>query len=157
MNNDYSTTEQVDSKINGLEDRYKTLEKRFVDIEASNKEYAIKINAIDNNGVDKIKTLMGYTFNDEGLNIDRPGADTATLVNEKGVEVSDKTGASSTPLLYAGYVEKGNDNFPDYEGQTIVAASNLIVQNYLIVGSNSRFQNYNNPTLGGQGTGAFDI
>lgn len=158
LNNDYSTTEQVDSKINGLEDKYKTLEKRFVDIEASNKEYAIKINAIDNNGVDKVKTLMGYTFNDKGLNINRDNADTGTIVDEAGIQVVDKTGAGDpTDILYAGYVKKDNTKYADYAGQTIVATSNLIVKNFLVIGSNSRFQDYTNPILGGQGTGVYDI
>ena len=157
LTNDYLTAEQVNSKIDGLDEEYEILEKRVASTELTAGQFQVQIDKINNQGVDKITTSVGYTFDDTGLNIDRTGADTATTVNEKGIEVSDKTGSSSTPLLYAGYVEEGNTDFPDYEGQTIVAASNLIVKNYLVIGLNSRFQDYINPALGGQGTGAFDI
>lgn len=157
LNNDYSTTEQVDTKINKVKEDFSILAQKFVDVERTAEEYVIKINEIDNNGVDKIKTRMGYTFNDEGLKIDRPGADTSTIIDEAKIKVTDKTGSEPKSLLYAGYVKEGDTEFSDYEGQTIVATSNLIVQNFLIIGSNSRFQDYYNETLGGNGTGAFDI
>ena len=157
LNNDYLTEKEVNSKIDGLDKEYEILEERVAQTELTAEGFKIQIDTINNQGVDKITTSIGYTFNDSGLNINRDNADTGTIVNETGIQVLDKTGAEETPLLYAGYVKEGNTNFPDYEGQTIVATSNLIVKNFLVIGSNSRFQDYENLTLGGQGTGAFEI
>ena len=125
--------------------------------ELSSSDFKVQIENIQNNGVDKITTSMGYTFNDKGLNINRDNADTGTIVDEAGVQVIDKTGYQETDILYAGYIKEDNTKYSDYVGQTIVSTTNLIVRNYLVVGDNSRFENYKNPILGGQGTGAFEI
>lgn len=157
MTNDYITEERVNSKIDGINKEYEILEKRVATTELSSSDFKVQIENIQNNGVDKITTSMGYTFNDKGLNINRDNADTGTIVDEAGVQVIDKTGYQETDILYAGYIKEDNTKYSDYVGQTIVSTTNLIVRNYLVVGDNSRFENYKNPILGGQGTGAFEI
>lgn len=157
LNDEYLTADKVNEKIDKIDDDYTILESRVAQTELDSKSFKVSIETIQNTGVDKIKTSMGYTFNDDGLNIDRTGSDTSTVIDEAKIKVTDKTGGQPKSLLYAGYVKEGDTEFSDYEGQTIVATSNLIVQNFLIIGSNSRFQDYYNETLGGNGTGAFDI
>lgn len=157
LNDEYLTADKVNEKIDKIDDDYAILESRVAQTELDSKSFKVSIETIQNTGVDKIKTSMGYTFNDDGLNIDRTGSDTSTVIDEAKIKVTDKTGGQPKSLLYAGYVKEGDTEFSDYEGQTIVATSNLIVQNFLIIGSNSRFQDYYNETLGGNGTGAFDI
>ena len=157
LNDEYLTADKVNEKIDKIDDDYTILESRVAQTELDSKSFKVSIKTIQNTGVDKIKTSMGYTFNDNGLNIDRTGSDTSTVIDEAKIKVTDKTGGQPKSLLYAGYVKEGDTEFSDYEGQTIVATSNLIVQNFLIIGSNSRFQDYYNETLGGNGTGAFDI
>ena len=157
LNDEYLTADKVNEKIDKIDDDYTILESRVAQTELDSKSFKVSIETIQNTGVDKIKTSMGYTFNDNGLNIDRTGSDTSTVIDEAKIKVTDKTGGQPKSLLYAGYVKEGDTEFSDYEGQTIVATSNLIVQNFLIIGSNSRFQDYYNETLGGNGTGAFDI
>lgn len=157
LNDEYLTADKVNEKIDKIDDDYTILESRVAQTELDSKRFKVSIETIQNTGVDKIKTSMGYTFNDNGLNIDRTGSDTSTVIDEAKIKVTDKTGGQPKSLLYAGYVKEGDTEFSDYEGQTIVATSNLIVQNFLIIGSNSRFQDYYNETLDGNGTGAFDI
>lgn len=157
LNNDYLTADQVNAQIDGATEDIEILKEKQAQMELTASGLQIDINNLINNGIDKVKTSMGYTFDDEGLKINKSNADTGTIVDEAGFQVIDKTGSQETDLLYAGYVKEENTNYPDYIGQTIVATSNLIVKNYLVIGSNSRFEDYINPTLGGHGTGAFDI
>lgn len=127
------------------------------DLAQSKKDLQVRVKYIEDNGVDKVLTTMGYTFDNEGLKINKTNATTGTLIDETAVQVIDKSGSKETDILYAGYVKEGNTKYADYVGQTIVSAANLIVRNYLVIGDNSRFESYSNPTLGGTGTGAFDI
>ena len=95
---------------------------------------------------------MGYTFNNEGLNIDKEGAATASTIDNEAFKVKNKS--ANENVFFAGYV---SDQSSAYRGQTIVESTNLVVKNYLNIEGASRFQPYVNPVLGGHGTGAFDI
>ena len=157
LNNDYLRAEQVNAEIDGTKEDIDILKQKQASTELTTEAFQIQLDTINNEGVNKVKTSMGYTFDDEGMKIDKENADTGTIVDEAGFRVLDKTGINEQNLLYAGYVKEGDTNYPDYIGQTIVATANLIVQNYLVVGSNSRFEDYENPVLGGEGTGVFEI
>lgn len=157
LNNDYLTAEQVNAEIDGTKEDIDVLKQKQASTELTAEGLQIQINTINNEGVDKVKTSMGYTFDDEGMKINKENADTGTIVDEAGFKVVDKTGYKDTNLLYAGYVKEGNEDYPDYVGQTIVATSNLIVQNYLVLEKCSRFEYYENEILGGYGTGVFEI
>lgn len=79
---------------------------------------------IDENGVGKVKTGCGYTFNDDGLLIKRPGEDFENCLDDKGMRVR----LSGEDVLIA-----------DNNG---VSAKNLRSRQYLIIGENSRIQDY---------------
>ena len=72
-----------------------------------------------------------------------------TTINEVGVKT--KKISNNKTILFAGYVDENNSEFADYEGQTIVATDNIIVQNYLVIGTHSRLEDYES------GTGCFYI
>lgn len=156
LNNDYLTAEQVNAEIGGAKDEIDIIKQNQTKVEQTAGNLQIQINTINNEGVSKVKTSMGYTFDDEGMHVNKEGAETGTIVDEAGVSVLDKTGFQDTKLLYAGYVREGDTDYPDYVGQTIVASSNMIVKNYLVI-PNSRFEDYANSELGGHGTGVFEI
>lgn len=156
LNNDYLTAEQVEAEIDTTKKDIEILKEKQASTELTSEDFRIQIDSIINNGVSKVKTSMGYTFDDEGMKINKEDADTGTIIDEAGVRIVDKTGANEENLLYAGYVKEGDSNYPNYVGQTIVASANMIVQNYLVV-PNSRFEAYENPELGGHGTGVFEI
>lgn len=109
----------------------------------------IEINTkLTDGSVKKVLTTAG-TFDENGLTIEKTNAKTKGNFNEKGMSVIDNTGTTGETLLFAGYDEELNE--------TIVKSKNMIVEKYLVVGANSRFENYNNTTLNATGTGVFII
>ena len=103
------------------------------------------------NGVEKVVTTSG-TFDENGLTMDKTGAKTKAILDETGVDVIDKQGTGDD-LLFAGYVDEeraeSNEEFTPYKGQTIVYSKNMIVKNYLTIGTHSRLEDYED------GTGVF--
>ena len=86
------------------------------------------------NGVDKVTTATGYTFNEEGLTVSKTDSEITTTISEDGMRV-------------------------DRNGETVLTANNegvlaedLNATTYLIIGTNSRFENYQ-----GNRTGCFFI
>lgn len=94
-------------------------------------------------GVKRVKTETGYTFDNEGLSIEKTNAKTKSTLNEKGLEVKDSTGSEDEVLLKAGYDEE--------TGETIVKSKNMNVEKYLTIGKYSRIEDYE------EGTGVFWI
>lgn len=124
-----------------------TISKSVETIQTDSK-YAIEIaQEIKQNGVTKVKTSMGYTFDDDGLNIEKTGAETKTVLNEKGLDVKDNTGSSSESLLFAG--------FDKSTGETVVKSKNMTVEKYLVIGKYSRIEDFTED--GEKGTGFFWI
>ena len=76
------------------------------------------------NGVDKVTTSTGFTFNEEGLTIAKTGSEMKTNINEDGMSV---------------YRDNEEVLTADNQG---VTAYNLHAKTYLIVGESSRFEDY---------------
>lgn len=93
------------------------------------------------NGVKKVKTETGYTFDSNGLIIERTNAKTKSKLNEAGLEIKDATGSTEESLLFAGFDEE--------TGETVVKSKNMRVEKYLNIGKFSRIEDYEN------GTGVF--
>lgn len=130
----YATTEVVTQQISSVTAQMTSTE--------------LQINAINKtleNGVEKVVTSKGFTFDDEGLTIDNPNGNVKNKIDETAVEIIDKS--TNTSLLFAGF---------DTELQeTLVRSNNLTVTKYLKI-PHSRFEKYNNPTFG-NGTGCFYV
>ena len=77
-------------------------------------------------GKDSIKTSMGYTLNDEGLRIQKSGEEIENKVDHTGM-----------------YVNRNDDNVLTANNEG-VDAINLKTRQYLIIGKNSRFEDYEN-------------
>jgi len=82
------------------------------------------------NGVNKIETTTGYVFNDEGLTVSKTGSEMATQITEDGMIVSKNEEA----VLTANNIG--------------VNAVNLHATTYLIIGKNSRFEDYGDNRTG---------
>lgn len=91
--------------------------------------------------VEKVMTTSG-TFDENGMHYEKTNAKTKTTINEIGVVVKDSTGSTSKSLLFAGYVDNNNTEFANFKNQTIVGSDNIVVREFLIVGDNSRIQDY---------------
>ena len=163
---------QVDDNSTNINNNYQEIIKKFdetaslEDLDAYQKTMQTQMDAnkleISNiqtaiiNGVEKVVTTSG-TFDENGLTMDKTGAKTKAILDETGVDVIDKQG-SGEDLLFAGYVdeERANNNkeFTQYKGQTIVYSKNMIVKNYLTIGTHSRLEDYEDIN-GDVGTGVF--
>lgn len=75
-------------------------------------------------GKNSIETSMGYTFNDEGLRIKKSGEQIENLLTHEGM-----------------YVNRADDNVLTAD-KTGVEAINLKARQYLIIGKNSRLEDY---------------
>lgn len=101
-------------------------------IKQTNNEISITIQELANRGVSEVTTTTGFTFNAEGLTIYETGKDIENKLNNEGMQVSRISGDESIPILTA-----------DTDG---VDALNLRSRQFLIIGDNSRFENYDNGT-----------
>lgn len=136
------------SEIQGYDERMSSLELNTSSISASVSELSNRVDATMTpeevkieiqeeleNGVDKVTTSTGFTFNEEGMTVAKSNSEMSTTITEDGMKVY----KNDTTMLSA--------------SNTGVDAVNLRANTYLIVGINSRFENYNN----GSRTGCFWI
>ena len=128
-----SVEETVTESISGLNEEIATLTKS-VEAAITAEDVTIAINQAISNGVDTVKTTTGFTFNEEGLTVSKTGREMTTTITEDGMTVY----KDNTAVLTAN--NKG------------VNARDLKAENYLIIGDNSRFEDYN-----GNRTGCFWI
>jgi len=89
-------------------------------------------------GVNEVRTTTGFVFNDKGLTISKTGSEMETNIDEDGMTIT----RNNTTVLEA-----------DNQG---VSAYNLHASTYLIVGENSRFEDYTGDS-GEARTGCFWI
>lgn len=102
---------------------------------------------VQTDGATQITTKTGYTFNEEGLTIQKSGSKVKSTLDEAGLEIIDATGSTNESLLFAGYDED--------MGETIVKTKNLTVNKYLVIGKYSRMEDFVKDGI--QGTGMFWI
>lgn len=88
----------------------------------------LMVQSIQNDGVDKIRTQMGYTFDDAGLQIAREGQQMKNLLDNTGMYVT----RDDQTVLQA--------------NATGVVATDVQVNNFLIVGDHARFEDYTDGT-----------
>lgn len=115
------TTESYDSMAETVEKLAKE-----VNVKMSSEEVEIAISSSLENGIDKVTTSTGFTFDSEGLNISKSGSELVTLISEDGMTIE----KSGSEVLVA-----------DNQG---VRAEDLHATTYLIIGDNSRFENFGN-------------
>lgn len=101
-----------------------------VDAKMSAEDVNISITKALENGVDKVTTTTGFTFNSEGLHINKANSDITTTINEDGMRVY----KNNTEVLVA-----------DNQG---VRAEDLHATTYLIIGNNSRLEDYESSRTG---------
>lgn len=115
--------ETTTNAISGVNDEIATL-KNSVSARMTEEDVKITIQNELSNGVDKVETNTGFTFNDEGLTVERSGSEMKTQITEDGMLVY-KNGEA---VLTANNIG--------------VDAVNLHATTYLIIGNNSRFEDY---------------
>ena len=102
------------------------------EIQTALNEQILVTQKIQQDGVDKVTTTTGFTFDKDGLTIDKTGADTKTVIDEDGMTVYSTTGSEQAVLLNV-----------DSQG---VETENLHVRTYTQIGNHSRLQDYEDGT-----------
>lgn len=119
--------------LGGLADNLAELSKE-VALKVNSENVSIAIQEELKSGVEKVITKTGFTFDENGLHIEKSGSEMTSTLDEAGLVVK----RDNADVLKA-----------TNEG---VEAINIDVRQYLIVGERSRFENY-----GGNRTGCFWI
>lgn len=102
----------------------KGLQSRVTRLEQSAQALQLSVEQVREEGADKIKTGMGYTFDDKGLRIAAIGQEMQNLLDHTGM-----------------YVTRGGQTVLQ-ANHTGVTAVDVTVKNYLIVGEHARFEDY---------------
>ena len=120
--------------IDGIQQDIETLTQR-VEATVTPDEVTLQIQEEMQNGINKVTTSTGFTFDESGLTIEKSDSEVSTQITEDGMTVK----RNEEEVL------KANNNGVD--------AVNLHATTYLIIGNNSRFEDYDN----GSRTGCFWI
>ena len=102
------------------------------EIQTALNEQILVTQQIKEDGVEKVTTTTGFTFDKDGLTIDKTGSDTKTVVDEDGMTVYSKTGSEESILLNV-----------DSQG---VQTENLHVRTFTQIGTHTRLQDYEDGT-----------
>lgn len=115
-----ATTEYVNGQIGEVNDKVK----ETAELAVTSNAVDIKIKDAMSNGVERVETSTGYTFDMDGLKISKSGSEMTTKITEDGMTV---------------YRDEEAVLIADNEG---VKAEDLHATTYLIIGKNSRFEDY---------------
>ena len=113
----------INEELEGVNGNIEELTSR-VDATMSAEDVRLEIQTGLSNGVDKVTTSTGFTFNDEGLTVEKSNSEMKTQITEDGMIVYKNNEA----VLTANNVG--------------VDAVNLHATTYLIIGTNSRFEDF---------------
>ena len=117
--------ETLDAKLINQDEKLNAVNQQLAQVQETNNFISLEVSNIRQNGVEKVRTSMGYTFDDEGLNIQKEGEEIQNKLNNEGMYVS----RSGEIILQA------NANG--------VNAIDIKVKNYLVIGDHTRIENYN--------------
>lgn len=119
--------ETTTSAIDGVNEELATLTNK-VEATMTAEDVTIAIKSELSNGTHKVETETGFTFNEDGLTVSKSGSEMTTTITEDGMTVYKNDEA----VLVA-----------DNEG---VKAEDLHATTYLIIGKNSRFEDFGDRT-----------
>ena len=120
---------QVSIYRDGVLSRQEDLQEKITQLEQTADAIKIAVEKLTDDGTDKIKTAMGYTFDDRGLHIHKEGGEIQNRLDESGMQVLRNTGSSQETVMLRA----------DAQG---VLATDVQVRNYLVIGSFSRVEDY---------------
>lgn len=119
--------EETNAELSAVNENVATLTSR-VDAAITAEDVSIQISTALKDGVNKVETTTGFTFDDEGLTVSKSGSEMTTQITEDGMTV---------------YRDEEAVLIADNEG---VKAEDLHATTYLIVGKYSRFEDYGTRT-----------
>lgn len=124
------TTDQISQSVTSIQEDSEGLKTRVAAIETDAESVNIKVQNILDNGVDKVATTTGYTFDDDGLHISKTGEEMENRLDNTGL-----------------YVERDGEMVLQANNNG-VEAENVTVRTYLTIGKNSRLEDYGDGRTG---------
>lgn len=121
--------ENTENSLNSVNEDIATLTNE-VNTKISAEDVKLEINTVLENGVGKVETSTGFTFDENGLTIEKSNSEISTQITEDGMRV-----------------KKDGENVLTADNQG-VQAKNLHATTYLIIGNNSRFEDYSDNRTG---------
>ena len=120
-----SIEENTAISLDNINDNLQTLTNE-VETKVSAEQVSFAINSELAKGTDKVTTSTGFTFDENGLTVSKSGSEIKTQITEDGMSVY----KNEEKVLTANNIG--------------VQAMNLHATTYLIIGNNSRFEDYTN-------------
>lgn len=114
----------IRAKVSEQDANLDNVQEKVTQLIQNTDQISITVSRIEQDGVDKVRTSMGYTFDDEGLQISKDGEQIHNRLNHEGMLVS----RGDEAMLQA-----------DKNG---VLATDVKVRNYLIIGKHCRVEDY---------------
>lgn len=120
-----SQQQQINESVDSLNNDIDSLTTEIASARLESQQAILEFKQeIEQDGIDKVTTSTGFTFNEEGMTVEKSGREMKTTITEDGMTVY----RSGESVLQA-----------NNEG---VKAKNLHANTYLIIGNNSRFEDY---------------
>jgi hypothetical protein len=122
----------VRASVEKQEDDISGVKRSITEVTTSAREIELAVKSIKDNGVEKVSNSFGLTIDESAVQIKRDGSNMTNRLDERGMKILRGEGENQTVMLKA-----------DADG---VIATDVTVHNYLIVGSNARFEDYSSGT-----------
>ena len=120
------TVDSIDGQVNMQKVNEGNLVEQMTGIRQTAGQIAVTVQSLQDDGVKKVRTEMGYTLDDSGLQISRENEEMRNLVDHTGM-----------------YVKRNEDTVLKVNSDGVQAV-NIAVENYLTVGRCARFEDYYN-------------
>lgn len=120
--------ENIQTEVSAQQTDLEQVTQSVTTLTQSAEQVAIQVKDMADNGVEKVTTSTGYTFDAGGLRIRKSGEQMENRLDNTGMYVERSVGEDTETVLQA------ND--------AGVVAADVSVRNYLIVGTHARFEDY---------------
>lgn len=117
--------ENLENTVSQQGSEVDSVKQNLITIQTASGNLALIVQSLVDNGVDKVTTATGYTFREDGLRIHKDGEEMENKLDHSGMYIT----RSGETILQA-----------NHQG---VIATDVTVRNYLVIGNNSRVEDYN--------------
>lgn len=125
---------QTESSLDGVQKNIEEIQKK-TELKMDADKVTIEIQKAIANGTGKVTTSTGHTFDENGMTISKSNSDLSTTITDDGMEITKHQGAENEEKMLT-----ANSNGVD--------AKNLHATTYMIVGKNSRFEDFGEDRTG---------
>lgn len=130
-----ASVNDIKINIDEISGKIISAQEQISSLELTSADMRLQFQDINNNGVTKVATETGFTFDREGMTVDSTDSTTKTQVTPDGMTVYKKNAAGEQSEVLEATSEG-------------VDATNLHAKTYLIIGGRSRFENYGTDRTG---------